>query len=323
MAGAASLATKDLRDIRIVTLNLWGTQAPVDARLALAVEQLRALSPDVICLQEVKGYQGGTTASWIARQLAMTPVVAVTHPPVLGAPPALTPQPRNEAFAAVEDEGLAILTRWPIVSTQFAPLPHSRPTEGRGLLSIALQLPTAHASPELTAPIWVHTTHLHYRLDDGIAREAQVQFLDTWIRQRGRQNDSAPQVLCGDFNATPDSDEMRFLRGLTTLPRVGSGVRTHFQDAWLRLHREPHSSDGPAAGITWSSENELTRPLRSLDIDRRIDYIYVTSRKRDGRATVRQCQVVLTDAVPSDEHGQICASDHFGVLADVQVVPNA
>ena len=92
----------------------------------------------------------------------------------------------------------------------------------------------------------------------------------------------APQILCGDFNATPDSDEMRFLRGLTTL----DGRRTHFQDAWLRLHRECQPGDGPAQGITWSSENELTRPLRSLDIDRRIDYVYVTSRKKDGRATV-------------------------------------
>ena len=57
--------------------------------------------------------------------------------------------------------------------------------------------------------------------------------------------------------------------------------------------------DGPAQGITWSSENELTRPLRSLDIDRRIDYVYVTSRKKDGRGTIHDCRVVL-DASASD-----------------------
>jgi endonuclease/exonuclease/phosphatase family metal-dependent hydrolase len=151
---------------------------------------------------------------------------------------------------------------------------------------------------------------LHYRLDDGVAREKQVLAIDAEIRAIGRDNTSAPHILCGDFNATPDSDEMRFLRGLTTL----DGRRTHFQDAWLRLHREAERGDGPEQGITWSSENELTRPLRSLDIDRRIDYIYVTSRKKDGRGTIHDCRVTLTER----ENG-ICASDHYAVVADVQV----
>jgi len=110
------------------------------------------------------------------------------------------------------------------------------------------------------------------------------------------------------MNATPDSDEMRFLRGLTTL----AGKRTHFQDAWLRHH--PHDD-----GITWSSENELTRPLRSLDIDRRLDYVYVSSRKKDGRGTIHSCNIVLTERDPNEG---FCATDHYGVVADIQVVPN-
>ena len=178
--------------------------------------------------------------------------------------------------------------------TRALPLPEPRVADARLLLSAAVETEAG--------PIWVHTTHLHYRLDDGVAREKQVCAIDDAIRQT-RTNESAPQILCGDFNATPDSDEMRYLRGLTTL----AGKRTHFQDAWVRMH-------GTAEGITWSSENELTRPLRSLDIDRRIDYVYVTSRKKDGRGTVRECRVVLDER----EDG-ICASDHYGVLADVQV----
>jgi hypothetical protein len=108
------------------------------------------------------------------------------------------------------------------------------------------------------------------------------------------------------------------LRGLTTL----GGRRTHFQDAWLRLHREPGPGDGPAQGITWSSENRFTRPLRSLDLDRRIDYVFVTTRKKDGRGTVHDCRVVMTER---EELGEvaICASDHYGVCADVQVAAGA
>jgi endonuclease/exonuclease/phosphatase family metal-dependent hydrolase len=103
---------------------------------------------------------------------------------------------------------------------------------------------------------------------------------------------------------------------LTTL----GGRRTHFQDAWLRLHREPGPGDGPAEGITWSSDNRFTRPLRSLDLDRRIDYVFVTTRKKDGRGTVHDCRVVLTEREGLGEVA-ICASDHYGVCAEIQIAP--
>ncbi len=285
-------------NLRVVTLNFWGTEPPLDRRLDLAIRQLRDLAPDVICLQEVRpldGKLGTTTAHTIAAALGLVAHYAVAcewddHPKL-----------------APGQEGLAILAR-EIVSTRTQALPEPRPADSRLLLSAQVATDAE--------PVWIHTTHLHYRLDDGVAREKQVLAIDAAIRDL-RTDTSPPQILCGDMNATPDSDEMRFLRGLTTL----AGRRTHFQDAWLRLHREPSPGEGPAHGITWSSENRFTRPLRSLDIDRRIDYVYVTSRKKDGRGTIHGSRVVLTDR-EGDGEDSICASDHYGVLADVQVVPN-
>lgn len=281
-----------------MTLNLWGTEPPLEARLALAVRQLQALAPDVVCLQEVRpldGRAGRTTAHAVGDALGMTvhyqtAVAWETTPQLPGG-----------------QEGLAIIAR-AIGRTRDEALPDARPTEARILLSA--EVDTA------AGPIWVHTTHLHYRLDDGVAREHQVLAIDDAIRRVGRDRDSPPQILCGDFNATADSDEIRFLRGLTTL----GGRRTHFQDAWLRLHREPGPGDGPAEGITWSSDNRFTRPLRSLDLDRRVDYVFVTTRKRDGRGTIHDCRVVLTEREGLGEVA-ICASDHYGVCADVQVAP--
>jgi len=281
-------------NLRVVTLNLWGTEPPLDARLALAIRQLQALAPDVVCLQEVRPLDGGdrTTAHVIGDALGLSAHYATAVRWDDGARPA-------------GREGLAILAR-SIGETRVLPLPEPRPADTRILLSAVVDTDGG--------PIWIHTTHLHYRLDDGVAREHQVLAIDEAIRAH-RSNDSAPQILCGDFNATADSDELRFLRGLTTL----GGRRTHFQDAWLRLHREPGPGDGPAAGITWSSENRFTRPLRSLDLDRRIDYLLVTSRKKDGRGTIHDCRVVLTEREGVGEH-EICASDHYGVCADIQVV---
>lgn len=45
--------------------------------------------------------------------------------------------------------------------------------------------------------------------------------------------------------------------------------------------------------------------------------MFVTSRKRDGRGTILDSRVVMTE-----RHDGICASDHYGVLADVQIIPS-
>jgi endonuclease/exonuclease/phosphatase family metal-dependent hydrolase len=302
--------------LRLVTLNLWGTSAPLGRRLALAIRQLRGLSPDVIGLQEVRLIEEQHVAE--IREATGQPVHAgMTTAHFLGA--ALGMHAHYEVSVRWEagewpgveagQEGLAILSRTPMLETRVLQLPDVRPADARILLSASVD--TA------SGPIWVHTTHLHYRLDDGLARERQVLAIDEAIRGMGRGLTDAPQLLCGDFNAEPDSDEMRFLRGLTTLGER----RTHFQDAWLRCHREPVRGDGPEQGITWSSENEHTRPLRSLDIDRRIDYILVTSRKRDGRGTVRDCHVVLRER-EGEGKDSVCASDHFGLFAEVQIAAN-
>ena len=292
-AGSPSAAPIRPDCLRLITLNFWGNEPPLDARLALAEKQLRALAPDVIGLQEVRpinGRAGRTTAEYLADALGCGSVYEVS----------LRWQD-DDFFAGHEggQEGLAIVARHPIVEHRVVRLPVARKTEKRILLSALIDAPGGR--------VWCHTTHLHYRLDDGVAREQQVVAID--LALKAIADESAPgqvQLLCGDFNATPDHDEIRYLRGLTTL----AGARTHYQDAFARIHPGE-------AGVTWSSENELTRPLRSLDIDRRIDYVFVTTRHKDGRGTVVDARVVLTER----DAGGICASDHYGVLADVQIAP--
>ena len=288
------------RDLRVVTLNFWGIEAPLEGRLASAIAQLQPLEPDVICLQECRpldGVGGRTTADVIAEGLGMHAHYATSCSWNAG----------DGKMTTSGQEGLAIISRSPLLETRSVTLPDGRPALTRLLLS---GLVATGADP-----VWVHTTHLHFALDDGLARENQVVAIDDAVRAIGRTNTSAPHILTGDMNATPDSDEMRFLRGLTTL----GGRRTHFQDAWLRLHAEAGPNATWREGITWSSENDQTRPLRSLDIDRRLDYVYVTSRKKDGRATIHRCEIVLTERDASEG---FCATDHYGVLADIQVVPN-
>jgi endonuclease/exonuclease/phosphatase family metal-dependent hydrolase len=268
---------------RVVTLNLWGLQPPLDVRLALAERQLRALAPDVVALQEVRpmdqdGRRGRTTAAYLAEALGCEHV----YEPAAHRPDG--------------DEGLAILSRHPIVEHRVARLPDAPEGDTRILLSAHIHTPAAR--------LWLHCTHLHYRLAGGLAREQQVVAVDEAIRDLGMGLDGAPvHVLCGDFNASPDSDEMRFLRGLTTL----ANRRTVYQDAFARVH--PHQD-----GFTWSTEIGPARARRSIDVDRRLDYVLVSPRRKDGRGTVHDARVVMDERA-----GDIAASDHYGVLADIQI----
>jgi endonuclease/exonuclease/phosphatase family metal-dependent hydrolase len=73
------------------------------------------------------------------------------------------------------------------------------------------------------------------------------------------------------------------------------------------------------AGLTWSTERGEARTRRSNDVDRRLDYIFVTPRQKDGRGTITDARIVVDER---DGDGR-CASDHFGLLADVQIAPNS
>jgi endonuclease/exonuclease/phosphatase family metal-dependent hydrolase len=277
--------------MRLVTLNLWGDRAPLEARLRAAARGLAALAPDVICLQEVRlgdglantaetlaGLLGG---AWRASYGTATCGAAGVWGPGTGA----------------GEEGLAILARHPLSAPQVTELPEARDDERRILLSARVDVGGV--------AVWCHTTHLHWRLHDGLAREAQAARVDEAARAAGGSGD-AVHLLAGDFNAAPDCDEIRFLRGRHTL----AGRRAYWQDAWAA--RRPDER-----GWTWARRNPNTEWLKWLELDRRIDYVFVSPERRDGRGRIVDARVVL-DAPDADG---VWASDHLAVLADVEIRP--
>lgn len=268
-----------MQTVKVVTLNLWGEQPPLDRRMHLAIEGLRQLAPDFVGLQEVRQVAGSVPnqAETLARALDMQ----VYFEPA-------TPWGGGE-------EGVAVLSKHPIVARRVHELPHAIPTERRLLVGVVADTPAG--------PIDVFTTHLNYRLADGGKREDQCVAIDALIAGYASE---MPRILCGDFNATPDADEIRFLRGLHT----SAGKRTFWQDAWERRH-------GRADGFTWARANPYTARLRWLERDRRLDYIFVSPMKRDGRGVVHDCRIVLDRAA----HDGAYPSDHFALFAEVQVAP--
>ncbi len=271
--------------LRFVTLNLWGENGPWQERLELAGAGLGALGPDVVTLQEVRDVPGKVPnqAEALARRLGLEHVFAP-----------------STAWGGGH-EGLAVLSRFPIGVHEAKWLPHSAENEGRIVLSARLDGDAGG--------MWVHTTHLSFREAEGVKREEQVQFIDEVVA--AHKNDNI-HVLAGDFNAVADSDEIRWLVGMTTL----GGRRVAYQDAWDRMH-------AGAPGITWARANPYVSTLGWLRPDRRLDYVFVSPMRRDGRGRVRGCEIVLHEPQLAPGRDAVYASDHFGVMADVQVIPDA
>ena len=122
--------------------------------------------------------------------------------------------------------------------------------------------------------------------------------LNDYLQSR-RIDGGYPVILVGDFNAVPESNEHRYMRGLNSI----DGTSTFYTDAW-----EVHNSQG--SGATWSTENTYAS-IYGLP-DRRIDYIYVATMGVRGPGAVLDCRVVCNEA-----KGGVWPSDHFGVYAEL------
>jgi len=233
--------------------------------LELALSQLRALSADFLVLQEVAPLPVHvSTAHWLANALGAE--VAYAEGP--GA------------------RGIAVLCQGGFEHVERLDLPGD---DGRQLISVRAT----------SAPVWVHCTHLDHRLERGDLREEQVLAIERLLWERGED----AHVLCGDMNATPGSDEMRFLRGLTSL----DGRRTYMQDAFGCVYPGPREP-------TWCTEEGEARRRRTVDVNRHLDYIYVSPRRKNGACSVLGAGLALGARLPT---ARGCASDHLAVWADV------
>jgi endonuclease/exonuclease/phosphatase family metal-dependent hydrolase len=162
--------------MRVVTLNLWHDDPPLQQRLAVAAAWLRSLKPDVVFLQEVNPI--GTVPQALADQAGF-PFVALGR------------------RIPTSVEGVAILSRTPIRDIQVFSLPGSEaPDWDRVLLSGTVDIDGT--------PVGVHTTHLNWSSQAGPVREQQVAAILGVIG-------AGVHVLAGDFNSTPNSPEIKAL----------------------------------------------------------------------------------------------------------------
>ena len=159
--------------IRVVTLNMEQDHKRWPARRELIVEELAALEPDVVALNEVCVPR--QTARWVQR--AVEERLNVEY--------ALVQQSKVNGLAAVEAE--ALLSRYPLRETG------NLDYQARDMVALVARLDLDGE------PVDVYVTHLHRSRGDDPLRLYQVQQLLAWIDSR---RDVTARIVCGDFNAT-------------------------------------------------------------------------------------------------------------------------
>ena len=259
--------------------------------MALLGAEARALELDVLCLQEVLELESPMKeGTKLASQLDELGLEGMHRAFGLGH---LMDGPWSARGHALRF-GNAVLSRWPITTRHVEALPGADASDQqRSLLHAVVARPAG--------PVDVFVTHLNWKADEGHIREAQVKHIARTVAERAPADGRHPPILCGDFNAEPGSDEIRYLRGLTRLGGEGS---VRFVDAWEYAGERPgHTFDplrNPFARV-------YPRP------GRRVDYVFVRGPLRAGAGVPQRAFLAFARPGPDGVH----VSDHFGVCVDL------
>jgi endonuclease/exonuclease/phosphatase family metal-dependent hydrolase len=330
--GAASTAAENLR---VLTINVWSgldykgslkmgeyeAAQRRDRRTRILLEQLRALKPDVIAVNEANKLPA--YARMLDRELGYDPVHHVGLGGLRIGPLGLPVNLREgDVLLARRELGLVRSGRRQLSGGpvgQFFTFHFADATQVIGArVAVAGREVYVfnthwHASP---APTEQYLARLAERRQAGLIDASRYQALadeavegQRWRLGEARKTvafidriaGAAPVILMGDFNAESDAEEIAVL--------VEAGLRDAFADA------------GDPPGYTWDGTRNINIQLQKrvfpedfwLEPKRqRIDYVFF----RGPGLRITNSEVVLDQPIEG-----LYASDHFGVLADFEIPP--
>lgn len=149
-------------------------------------------------------------------------------------------------FAGTADKlwGVAILSKYPILTSGSGPLPRLDSLIPRGYI-------WARIDVGAQKPLFIINTHLHHIADDQYIRLAQVPILlETW-------DESSSTILLGDMNAVPETDEMNMIS------------QAGFIDSWVEVgagNEFTVPAYDPRVRVDWIWHTEDLKSLETLVI---------------------------------------------------------
>ena len=261
--------------------------AHLEKRLEILARALAAEAPDLALLQEVS----------VSKLYGHLPARLVDALKAEGLEYHLAYSPANGSIegGGVFEEGSAVLSRWPIVEAEVRRLAASYPVwrEHHGYeyeeFRIALR-----ASVEIRPGIRIDVIATHITdagpRDDTSPRALQLADLARFVAERPHREH--PAIIGGDFNARPEDDEIASLR------------KRGFVD--VCEGRDP----GPTNDC---NDRDLENPRDTAN--QRIDYLFAAG----GEIAVRDVRLFLHQAVEIEPGRFLWASDHSGIVADIEI----
>jgi endonuclease/exonuclease/phosphatase family metal-dependent hydrolase len=184
-----------VKSIKIVTINTWKCDGNYPVRMLLLAEQLTNLKPDIVACQECFQSDEGNadTLKFLAGELEMEFCF-------------LAGRQRKRLFRKIwvdSFSGLGILSMFPIIGMAQFDLPNSPGDNDRKVQQALIELPTGNLLLTNT-----HLTHLR----DVNLRTNQAKTLAALVTA---DKSARYHVVCGDFNAKPDSKEIETFKKLS------------------------------------------------------------------------------------------------------------
>jgi endonuclease/exonuclease/phosphatase family metal-dependent hydrolase len=265
--------------MRVLTYNILGRHGDWPARRAVMRPALAACAPDLVVLQETVVVDGyDQVVDLFGGEYHVVHQIGRTDDGV----------------------GASIASRWPVrvVRQEFLHVTGRVDAGEPWIGSVALYRVDVPSTGEVLLvhfkPSWqFHLAH---------ERELQAVAAAAMVEDEVAADPPDHVVVAGDFDSTPDSSVMRFWTGRQSL----GGTSVVYRDAW-------ESARGAAPGLTFVPENLLPAEEQIRhEIGRRIDYVLVRYDRWGPTLAVDSCDRFLDTAVDG-----VCASDHFGVTAEL------
>ena len=277
----------DTSEVRVATLNLWGTSGAWDERRSVLIEGFRQLQPNVVALQEaVKTDRYDQVADLLGSEYHLV----------------------HQSGRSADGVGASIASCWPLREVREADL-HVTSRLDPSQRWIGSAAAAEVLTPEPIGPLlFVHhkpSWQRGFEYERELQAAAAARFVEGLVGER-----NVHVVLAGDFDATPEAASVRFWRGLQSLGEIS----VCYRDAWGSTHPgEP--------GHTFTAENPLVTAENwdwELELGRRIDHIFVRCSAHGPTLDIRTCERIFDEPV-----GGVWGSDHFGFCADLSAQTSA
>jgi endonuclease/exonuclease/phosphatase family metal-dependent hydrolase len=266
--------------IRVATVNILNDLSHWDERRVLLVEGLRAQSPDLIGLQEVRRPLGVSNAHWLADELGG---YSVHIAPKTG--------------WSRRYEGIAVLSRLPVERSEILDLG----SQQRSAQVVRVRV-AGRPVVLINGHYYWHALHWH-RLVHG-ARILQVARVLDAVQAL---DPGTSVVACGDFNASPGSPAIALL----TRTLISAHAAHHGREPDYTCPT-PLVTRGPVRAIFARAMLRLFTNRPGQSYRDTLDYIFVSRGVR-----VIECGVFLDRPSPDDP--TLYASDHLGLAATLEI----